>query len=96
MGHVAVDVSPDDIIEWFACYAEAERKRPVIGPCTHDCPHNMTAVVAWGSDLAHYELVRCDVKDGCNRNCRGWMAGVGATSYELYRRISWKLLAPTG
>lgn len=94
MGLVAVD-NPDCIIDWFASYPESERSRPVVGRCPHkDCPHNMTAVVGWGPDLAHYELSRCDVEDGCNRDCRGWMAGTGATSYELHRGIEWKLLGP--
>jgi hypothetical protein len=92
MGLVAVDVTPDEIIRWFAVYPPSERARPLIGPCPHQCPHNLTATVGWGADLAHYELVRCDVRDGCNGNCRGWMAGTGATSYELHRRIEFKLL----
>ncbi|HEY2090034.1 MAG TPA: hypothetical protein VGH54_28935 [Mycobacterium sp.] len=93
MSFIAVDVSPDQIIEWFACYPEAERRRLTVGPCPHDCPHNMTATVAWGADLKHYELHTCDVKNGCAGNCRGWMAATGATSYELHRRIDWRLLS---
>lgn len=93
MSAIAVDY-PDEVIHWFASYPDAERTRPVIGDCTHDCPHNMTATVGWGPDLKHYELHRCDVRDGCNRDCRGWMAGTGATSYELHQGIDWKLLGP--
>jgi hypothetical protein len=88
---IAID-HPDEVIHWFADYPEAERARRPVGDCPHDCEHWMTAVVGWGPDLKHYELVRCDVKDGCNKNCRGWMAAAGASSYELHRRIEWKLL----
>lgn len=93
MGLIAVDVTPDEIIRWFATYPEAERKRPATRPCPHDCPHNLTATVAWGPDLRHYELHACNVPDGCDGNCRGWMAGTGATSYELHRAIEWRLLS---
>ncbi len=92
MSSIAVDF-PDEVIHWFASYPEHERARTVIGRCPHDCPHNLTATVGWGPDLVHYELHRCDVPDGCNRNCRGWMAATGATSYELHRRIGWRLLS---
>jgi len=91
MSLVMVD-NPDCVIDWFASYPEAERARKVAGDCPHECPHNVTSTVGWGPDLEHYELVVCDVTGGCDGNCRGWMAGTGATSYELHRRIGWKLL----
>jgi hypothetical protein len=70
MTYVHVD-NPDLPVSWFkSCPEEITRK--VIGPCPHRCPHNLTRVVAWGPDLAHYELIVCDVVAGCNRNCRSW------------------------
>ena len=92
MSFVSVD-NPDCIIDWFACYPERERARRATGPCPHACPHNMTATVGWGPDLRHYELHICQVKDGCAGNCRGWMAGTGASSYDLHRDIDWRLLS---
>jgi hypothetical protein len=55
---------------WFAGHGPAR----LIGPCPHDCRHHATSVVAWGPDLDHYELVVCDVTDGCDGRCRGWVA----------------------
>jgi hypothetical protein len=91
MSFIAID-NPDAVIDWFAVYPEAERQRRVIGPCPHACPHNMTATVGWGPDLAHYELQRCDVADGCNRNCRAWLA-VEKSGRELWGDIEWRLLS---
>jgi hypothetical protein len=93
MGLVAVDVSPDQIIEWFSSYPETERQRHPVGDCPHACAHRMVKVVAWGPSYEHYELHVCDDPDGCKSDCRGWTAGTGATSYELLRRTKWKLLA---
>ena len=92
--HIAIDVAPGEIIDWFAGIPESERARKAVGDCPHDCPHNMTAVVAWGADLAHYELVRCDVEDGCNRDCRTWVSAAASRSYKLYQLLGWKLLSP--
>lgn len=67
MGHeTSVDVQD---VKWFAGYGPVE----VVGPCLHaDCPHNATSVIAWGPSLKHYELVTCDVPEGCNGRCRVW------------------------
>lgn len=46
---------------------------PVLGICPHRlCAHRSLTVIAWGPDRAHYELVRCDDRDGCAGRCRGW------------------------
>jgi hypothetical protein len=80
---------PDEVVHWFACYPETERKRSVIGYCPHDCGHMGTAVVGWGPDHAHYELVICD-SDGCQGNCRGWCAA--PVGYKELTSVEWKLL----
>ena len=42
--------------------------------CAHDCTHSDLTVVAWGPDVAHYELVECAVAaGGCG--CRAWWDG---------------------
>jgi hypothetical protein len=57
-------------VRWFAGYGP----EPVVGPCPHrSCPHNHQSVVAWGPDFDRYELVTCDVEDGCDGGCRGWL-----------------------
>jgi hypothetical protein len=86
---VAVDY-PDEVIHWFAVYPESERRRRITGPCLHDCKHLGTAVVGWGPDLQHYELVRCD-DDGCRGNCRGWCAA--PAGYKQLTSIDWRRLA---
>lgn len=91
MSSVSVDY-PDKVIHWFAGYPEPERTRTVQGDCPHECPHNMTATVGWGPDLAHYELHTCDVKDGCAGNCRAWLS-VAADGRELWGCIEWGLLS---
>lgn len=56
---------------WFMGHGPAE----IIGDCPHEnCPHHAGSVVAYGPDYRHYELIQCDVDEGCNGNCRGWMA----------------------
>jgi hypothetical protein len=73
MGAIHLD-HPGDF-HWFHGYGP----RKVIGPCPHKgCPHNATSVVAWGPDTARYELVDCDVGDGCAGNCRAWVNSYGA------------------
>jgi hypothetical protein len=70
MGHEAHVDNPGEIA-WFVGHGPAT----VVGPCPHaDCPHTATGVVAWGPDLERYELVVCDVDDGCAGTCRGWVA----------------------
>ena len=93
MGLVAVDVTADEIIQWFDCYPDAERERPAIGACPHECAHRLTATVAWGADLKHYELHTCDDPDGCNSDCRGWLAAE-KSGRELWNDLEWKLLGP--
>lgn len=90
MAFISID-HPDEVIHWFAVYPDGERERPVIGDCPHECRHMGTAVVGWGPDLAHYELVRCD-DDGCRGNCRGWCAA--PAGYKELTSIGWKLLGP--
>jgi hypothetical protein len=90
MGSIAVD-NRDTVIDWFPDYPEAERSRRPVGDCPHTCQHRLTKVVGWGPSLKHYELHIC--QDACQGNCRGWMAGTGASSYELHCRIAWKLLS---
>jgi hypothetical protein len=57
-------------LHWFTGHGPAT----VVGPCPHSCVHNATSVVAHGPDFEHYELVDCDVRDGCAGRCRGWVA----------------------
>jgi hypothetical protein len=65
-------VDTPDEMRWFA----HQEPLPVIGPCPHTaCAHYMQRVVAWGPDYARYELVRCDVPDGCAGRCRAWTDG---------------------
>lgn len=62
--------NPGDV-RWFAGYGPAD----VVGPCPHgDCAHNALSDIAWGPDFDHYALVTCDVADGCDGYCRGWVA----------------------
>ncbi len=44
-------------------------------PCTHSCEHWGQSVIAWGPDVAHYELVACDGggDDACG--CVTWVDG---------------------
>lgn len=53
-------------IRWFAGYGPA----PVIGPCEHDCPHDMTSSIAHGPDFDHYTLTECNAE--CAGHCRAW------------------------
>jgi hypothetical protein len=58
-------------LHWFTGHGPAR----ILGSCPHEgCPHTATRVVAWGPDLEHYELVVCDVDEGCAGRCRGWIA----------------------
>lgn len=93
MAHISIDY-PDEVVHWFKSYPEDQRNRQVTGLCPHDCPHNAASTVAWGPDYRFYELLTCDVDDGCAGNCRGWMAATGASSWELHKQIEWKELAP--
>ena len=46
---------------------------PVLGPCPHDdCRHHAQSVIAWGPNWDRYEMLACDVDDGCAGGCRGW------------------------
>jgi hypothetical protein len=87
MSSIAVD-NPDLVIDWFATYPDAERKRRPAGNCPHACEHRMLSVVAWGPSLTHYELRIC-TDDGCQGNCRGWCA---PATYDRLCAIDWKLL----
>jgi hypothetical protein len=83
---------PDEVIHWFTSYPAAERIRPVLGRCPHaSCAHNLTAVVGWGPDAAHYELIRCD-SGGCQGHCRGWLAAPHGCAQ--HRAVQWHLLGP--
>lgn len=46
---------------------------PTDTPCDHDCRHRGQSVIAWGPDVAHYELVACDGGDACG--CVTWVDG---------------------
>jgi hypothetical protein len=85
---------PDQVIHWFATYPEADRARPVLGPCPHDCAHLATTVVGWGPDPAHYELIICDGQaergPGCDGQCRGWLPAPG--TYAQHCAVAWKHL----
>lgn len=75
--HLDADMA-GEIIRWYGSEVEQAR-RTVVGPCPHgECPHNALIVVAWGGDMEHYELVVCDVDDGCAGGCRGWWSEVGS------------------
>jgi hypothetical protein len=89
VSHVAID-HPDEVIHWFACYPEAERARRIAGDCPHDCRHMGTAVVGWGPDREHHELLTC-TDSGCQGNCRGWLPAPG--TYQQIVSIDWKALA---
>lgn len=58
-----------DDIRWFP------HKHPaaVLGPCPHDCRHESQRLIAWGTDMQHYELVQCDAD--CAGACRSWTDG---------------------
>lgn len=97
--YVSID-HPDEVVHWFACYPQAQRERPVIGDCPHECEHRAYSVVAYGPNLEHYELVVCD-DDGCAGNCRAWLAtddnprGTGGPRYrESVHNPAMKQLAP--
>lgn len=56
---------------FFSGYGPARVK----GPCPHTgCPHHGVSVIAWGPDYEHYELLVCEVNEGCAGRCRGWKA----------------------
>ncbi len=64
MGHeFNIEVST---VEMFA----GEQWIDLVEPCDHRCRHNALSVVAWGPDLAHYELNACD-----DCGCRAWRDG---------------------
>lgn len=73
---------------WFSCYGPL----PIRGPCPHyDCPHDFMRDIAYGPDYDHYTLVQCDVPDGCNGLCRGWVKEYPIfIAYQLgIPRITW-------
>ena len=72
MSFIHID-HPGEVIHWFRSHPESEQERRPAGECPHACRHLATAVVGWGPDLEHYELVIC-TDDGCQGNCRGWCA----------------------
>lgn len=80
--------NPDTVINWFASYPEPQRARKPTGPCPHDCEHRQTAVVGYGPDLKHYELIVCE-DTGCSGDCRAWLAtddnAHGGTGGRTYR-----------
>ena len=90
MSSIALD-HPGDL-SWFPGYPEAERRRIPSGDCPHPCQHRILKVVAWGPDMAHYELSVCQ-DYGCQGNCRAWH---GPSTYERLMTMDWKLLAPPG
>lgn len=55
-----------DSVEMFAGYEWLDLGER----CDHDCPHKSQSVVAWGPDIAHYELNKCD-----RCGCRAWLDG---------------------
>jgi hypothetical protein len=65
-------------ITWFAGKSHA----PIVGLCSHDCPHDGQGVIAWGPSYDRYELVQCAIKpsehpDGCDSRCRAWVDSRG-------------------
>ena len=58
-----------DDIKWFPNQGPAR----VLGPCPHVCRHEFRPVIAWGTDMKHYVLVRCDAD--CGGRCRAWTDG---------------------
>ena len=87
---IAIDY-PDEVIHWTPAYPEAERARPVTGPCPHECRHRIFKLAGWGPDWAHYVLYYCS-DDGCQDNCRGWAPLVGDLADA--NNTDWKLLRP--
>lgn len=64
---------PGDI-HWFHGYGPAT----VLGNCPHgNCAHNAQSVIAWGPSYDRYELVACDVINGCATGCRAWVDSQG-------------------
>lgn len=75
---------------WFSGYGPL----PVLGDCPHvTCPHNQTGTVAYGPDFGRYALIQCCVPDGCNRECRGWLAVEPDGYAEYFDQIEWKQVA---
>jgi hypothetical protein len=65
-------------ITWFAGKSHA----PIVGLCSHTCPHDGQGVIAWGPSFERYELVQCAVKpsehpDACDSCCRAWVDSRG-------------------
>lgn len=64
-------------VHWFSGYGP----RQVIALCSHDeCRHHALTTVAWGPDMARYELVECDAD--CAGNCRAWIDGRGVVTSQ--------------
>lgn len=67
-----IHVDAPGVIRWFA----GHHPLPIVGLCPHTaCTHHAQGVVAWGPDYQRYELVECDVTDGCAGRCRAWTDG---------------------
>ncbi len=81
-----------EAIRWYRSELDGQALRRPTGPCPHgSCSHWGQSVVAWGGDMAHYELVVCDDTEGCAGNCRGW------SSEEAPRGVQvWLELSPVG
>jgi hypothetical protein len=70
---------PGDL-HWFSGYGPLA----VLGECPHAaCRHTGTSVIAWGPDLARYELVQCDLD--CDSSCRAWVDGRGVATTPWLR-----------
>ena len=91
MREVAIDY-PDEVVHWMPDYPAAERTRPVVGPCPHECRHRILHLAGWGPDYGHYVLYYC-ADGGCAGNCRGWAPLAGDRPET--RGITLKLLGDT-
>ena len=60
-----IDDTTHGAVHWFSGHG------PVPGDLyLGDCKHWGQSVIAYGWDLKHYELVKCDTNDGCGS--RAW------------------------
>jgi hypothetical protein len=91
VAHITIDY-PDEPVHWFAVYPQTERDRRAAGACSHRCEHAETAVIGWGPDAAHYELVVCQA--WCGENCRGWLPAPGTAAQHA--AVRWQHLEPAG
>lgn len=88
--HFSIDV---DELRMFAGHDWRELGEP----CDHACDHHYTAVIGWGPDVLHYELVECNL---CH--CRAWQDGRfwidrqrhgGGESAAFFRIREWRKVA---